>query len=168
MRVFFAFRTYAHYGPNATQVLAAKWLNERISPDYGGNVGEVWIVGCCRNLSPPKKTLEELHVRYEASFKQLPHYSRLPESGGIELAYDAIRFTHEEIARDSQVLSAWTFRHLIGKATDLVREMRTWDRCPVGFDYQALADDIGAAQETLPSSVEGLVQIYNAFENEPT
>ena len=160
MNIEFAFRTYNTFGLNATQSLASKWISERIAPSYGGGVRAIWFVGCCRNVSPPKRTLEREHERFEKSFASLPAFSRLPEDGEIEVAYDAIRFTHDEVVRDNRVLSVWTFRHVLGKASDLIPRLGQWPNCPKRLDHEALARDLAWAADDAPRSLEELVELF--------
>lgn len=168
MNLHFMFRTYSTYGANATLALAGTWLSRRLAPSYGGEVGAVWVVGRCRNVSPPKKTLEDLHSRFEESFSRLPQMSFVPEAREIELAYDAIRFTHDDVVRDRQVLALWTFRHVVGKAADLARRLAEWPRCPAGFDHAALSRDIASALKDAPQSLEDLVEVFQALHDGAT
>jgi hypothetical protein len=97
----FHYRTYRTFGPNATLHLAARWAEANLPGSYGSRIDTVLTEACCRNLSPPRTTLEKINGEFEEWRKTLP-FAQLNDQGStLRLCYAAIYPTQEEVGRDN-------------------------------------------------------------------
>ncbi|NTJ39362.1 hypothetical protein HQK29_17250 [Vibrio vulnificus] len=72
MEIVFVYRTYSIFGGNATLDVAGKWLSKQLKENYGGNITSIIFEFCAKNVSPPRKTLENNNVKFEEfSFSSL-------------------------------------------------------------------------------------------------
>ena len=116
---------------------------------------------CCYNISPAKKTLETLNERFIGWLDTLPVIEIVEGEKELRLCYKAIGYTHDEIARDSQVLSVKSFQRIIGKTADLLELLPSKLPTLKGFNAPLLIEHLRAAREETPKTLSELVEIYN-------
>jgi hypothetical protein len=160
MKIEFAFRTYNSFGANATLTLASRWVEQRIAKDYGGSIRTVLVEACCRSQSPPKKTLEHLHDRFEAWIDELPHYEVREKGAELRVCYYTMLYRADEIQRDSQVLAIRMFGNLVAKSAELLgsapSEIAGLDEFRIGD----LAKDMHALSKGVPQTLDALAELY--------
>ena len=163
MKIEFAFRTYNSFGPNATLVLVGRWVESRIKTNYGGEIETVLIEACCKNTSPPKKTLEKMHSNFDSWLSKLPQYEITEKGTELRISYNAISYTYDEVRRDSAELSVKTFGQVLGKAIQLLESAPEEIGDMKGFDALSLSNDLKSLKEEIPKNLDGLVELYLQF-----
>ena len=163
MNIEIAFRTYNSFGPNATLNLLSKWLASKLSESYGGKITSIMVEACCANTSPPKKTLERTHENFEGWLSELPYYEVIEKGSELRICYRAVRYSHDEVQRDSQVLALKTFQVMLRKAAQLVEFTPNLGNAVEGFDSLALSADLKKAEEVGPSNLGQLAELYLEF-----
>jgi hypothetical protein len=160
MNIEFHYRTYSIYGGSATLNVAGKWLSPMLRGTYGDKINSVLIEFCARNVSPPRKTLEQNHERFEKFLSELP-FAEFQEKG-TELRFCSrlIKHYHDEIDRDSQVLSLKIFKTTLNKSVQLLESSSELIADLKGFDSSAMATDIQSAIEQSPKSLVELSELY--------
>ena len=162
MKFEFAFRTYNSFIPNATLGLASNWIESRLDEDYGANISSVIMEACCKNVSPAKKTLEKMNQNFEAWLDELPYYELTEKNTELRMCYRAIKYTHDEVSRDSQVISVKTFQQVIAKASQLVEDVPELSRLN-GFNSKKLANDLKLARSEAPENLDSLIELYGTY-----
>lgn len=156
----FCYRTYSHFGPDATLHLVGRWLEARLTDSYGGGIETLIVEACCRNLSPPKATLEQLHSRFEEFLGTLPIAELYDEGRSIRVCFAAAWPTHADIRRDTQTLSVKAFHRALSKATQLLQDVARPKALASNFDYPRLVADVERARKEAPATIADLARLY--------
>jgi len=162
MRIDFCFRTYSIFGGNATLNLASNWISSRIKDTYGGKIESVVIELCCGNVSPPRKTLEKNNERFENFLKTLPYYEITEKDTELRICYRAVKFTHDEVDRDSQVIALKLFNVVLRKAVALIEPAHENIKGLGEFSAKELASDINEAILEAPKTLLEVAELYVA------
>ena len=162
MRIEFFFRTYSIFGGNVTLNLAGKWISARIKDAYGGEIESVAIELCCGNVSPPRKTLEGDNERFENFLKTLPFYEITEKGTELRICYRAVKFTHDEVDRDSQVIALKLFNVILRKAVALIEPAYENVKGLGEFRAKELASDINEALSEAPKTLLEVAELYVA------
>jgi|GEM_PF-4446671 len=162
MRIEFYFRTYSIFGGNATLNLASKYVSSRIKSTYGGKIESVVIELCCGNVSPPRKTLEDNNDRFESFLKTLPYYEITEKGTELRICYRAVKFTHDEVDRDSQVIALKLFNLVLRKAVALIEPAHENVKGLGEFRTKELASDINEAVSETPKTLLEVAELYVA------
>ncbi|RCU42873.1 MULTISPECIES: hypothetical protein [Alteromonadales] len=160
MDILFCYRTYSIFGGNATLNVAGKWLSEHLSESYGGKIESVVFEFCARNVSPPRKTLEASNERFEQFLKELPIAEFQYKGTELRICTKLVKFYHDEVDRDSQVLSLRVFKNILNKSITLLESTPNLLKDMKGFDNFALAEDIKLAVPNAPSTLVELAELY--------
>ena len=160
MNIEFHYRTYSIFGGSATLNVAGKWLSSQLRDSYGGSVDSVLIEFCAGNVSPPRKTLEANHERFEEFLKELPIAEFQEKGTELRICSKLIKHYHDEIDRDSQVLSLKVFKNTLSKSAQLLESAPSMIKDTKGFDCAAMAADIKAAITGAPSTLAELAELY--------
>lgn len=168
MRIEFWFRTYSTYGGSVTLNLAGSWISKRLKYSYGGKINSVLIELCCKNVSPPRKTLESNHERFEEFLGTLPRYETSEKGTELRISYRAIKYTHDEIDRDSQVIALKEFGKVLRKAVILIEPADLKLKSLGGFNSEQLAKDISEALSECPSTLLELTELYAEQQHKKT
>lgn len=160
MNIEFHYRTYSIFGGNATLSMASKFLSSELRHGYGGSVSSVHFEFCARNVSPPKKTLEQNNERFEQFLNELP-IAELQENG-TELRFCSrlVKHYHDEIRRDSQVLSLKVFKSTLNKSVQLLEASSELTADLNGFDVPSIITDIKTAIGKSPNTLTELSELY--------
>ena len=161
MRIEFAFRTYSIFGGNATLNLAGTWLSSKLGESYGGKIESVLIELCCDNVSPAKKTLESNNERFKEFLTTLPYYEITEKGTELRICYRAVKIYHDEVNRDSQVLSLKLFSMILGKAIALIEPANEKVKGLGGFRAKDLASDINMVKSEAPKSLLEIAELYS-------
>ena len=160
MNIEFHYRTYSIFGGSATLNVAGKWLSSQLRDSYGGSVDSVLIEFCAGNVSPPKKTLKANHERFEEFLKELPIAEFQEKGTELRICSKLIKHYHDEIDRDSQILSLKVFKNTLSKSAQLLESAPSMIKDTKGFDCAAMAADIKAAITGAPSTLAELAELY--------
>jgi hypothetical protein len=160
MNIEFHYRTYSIFGGSATLNVASKWLSAQLSDTYGGNIDSVLIEFCAGNVSPPRKTLEANHERFEQFLSELPMAEFQEKGTELRICTKLFKHYHDEIDRDSQVLSLKVFKNTLSKSVQLLESSSGMVKDMKGFDCSAMAADIKAVIASAPSTLEELSELY--------
>jgi hypothetical protein len=146
--------------------MAGEWISSQLESSYGGNIDSVLIELCCTNVSPPRKTLEELNERFEKYLGELPNYEIQEKGTELKIAYRAVKYYHDEVNRDSQVIALKLFGVLLRKAATLIEPANEKVKALQGFDSKKLSEDIAKALPNMPKTLLGMVKLYEAQKKE--
>ena len=113
-------------------------------------------------MSPAKKTLEKMNQNFEAWLDELPYYELTEKNTELRMCYRAIKYTHDEVSRDSQVISVKTFQQVIAKASQLVEDVPELSRLN-GFNSKKLANDLKLARSEAPENLDSLIELYGTY-----
>ncbi|MBB1391983.1 hypothetical protein H5185_21655 [Shewanella sp. SG44-6] len=160
MDIIFYHRTYSIFGGNATLNVASKWLSEQLKSSYGGKVNTVLIELCVGNVSPARKTLEKNNENFELFLKELPIAEFQDKGTELRICTKLIKHYHDEIDRDSQVLSLRVFKNILNKSIALLESTPDLLKDMKGFENFALAEDIKSAIPKAPSTLVELAELY--------
>ncbi len=160
MNIELHYRTYSIFGGNATLNVASKWLSSQLLNSYGGSIDSVLIEFCAGNVSPPKKTLEANHDRFEQFLKGLPIAELKNKKTELRICSKLIKHYHDEIDRDSQVLSLKVFKNALSKCAQLLESAPNILKDLNGFNNEAMASDIREAIKISPNTLQELAELY--------
>lgn len=160
MKIVFWFRTYSTYGGSGTLNLAGNWVSEQLKETYGGKINSVLIELCCKNVSPPRKTLENDNERFENFLDTLPFYETIEKGTALRICYRAIKYTHDEVDRDSQVIALKEFGMVLRKSVTLIEPANLKLKNLGNFNSAQLAKDISEVLSEAPSTLLELTKLY--------
>lgn len=160
MNIEFHYRTYSIFGGSVTLNVASKWISKQLRESYCGNVTSVLIEFCAGNVSPPRKTLEANHERFEQFLSELPIAEFQEKGTELRICTKLFKHYHDEIDRDSQVLSLKVFKNILGKSVQLLESSSGMVKDLKGFDPSALAEDIKVIMESAPKTLVELAELY--------
>ncbi len=146
--------------------MAGAWISSQLQPTYGGKIDSVLIELCCRNVSPPRKTLENLNDRFEEYLGELPNYEIQEKGTELKIAYRAVKYYHDEVDRDSQVIALKLFGVLLRKAATLIEPANEKVKGLKDFDSKQLSNDITAVLPNMPKTLLEMVKLYETQKNE--
>jgi len=116
-----------------------------------------YAVGMCR---PPRKTLEENNERFENFLKTLPYYEITEKGTELRICYRAIKITHDEVDRDSQVIALKLFNLVLRKAVALIEPAHENIKGLGEFSTKELASDINEAILEAPKTLLEVAELY--------
>ena len=160
MRFEFYFRRYNTFGSNATLDLLNKWCYAELAESYGCRIQCVVVEGWCKNTSPPKATLEQLHASFEMSLRNLPLFELQEDGAELRLCFRALRYSHDEISRDVNVLALFTFKSFLSKTAQLLENELAREKTALPIELERLARDLRLLRERAPRTLSELVQFY--------
>ena len=160
MRIEFWYRTYSTYGGSVTLDLAGSWISERLKKSYGGKIETILIELCCKNVSPPRITLEENNERFEIFIRTLPLYETIEKGTELRICYWAVKYTHDEVVRDSQVIALKEFGVVLRKAAALIDSANSNINSLSSFDSKKLSKDITEVLTECPNTLLELTELY--------
>jgi len=160
MNIEFHYRTYSIFGGSATLNVASKWLSSQLQESYGGSVNSVLIEFCAGNVSPPRKTLEANHERFEQFISELPIAEFQEKGTELRICSKLFKHYHDEIDRDSQVLSLKVFKNTLSKAVQLLESSSGMVKDLKGLGVVAMAEDIKAIIPSAPKTLVELSELY--------
>ena len=140
--------------------VAGKWLSAQLRDSYGGNVETVLIEFCAGNVSPPKKTLELIHEKFELFLGELPIAEFQEKETEFRICTKLFKHYHDEIDRDSHVLSLRLFKNALNKSVQLLESTSGMVKDLKSFDTSTMAADIKAVVASAPSSLVELSELY--------
>ncbi|KJG05921.1 hypothetical protein UB33_11190 [Photobacterium angustum] len=160
MEIVFVYRTYSIFGGNATLNIAGKWLSKQLKENYGGTITSITIEFCAKNVSPPRKSLEKNNDKFEEFFLQLPIVEVQQKGTELRICSRLVKHYHDDIERDSQVLSLKVFKTTLGKSASLIESSGTKNSNLKGLDTEALSRDIRSVIEKAPQTLRELAMLY--------
>ena len=160
MNIEFHYRTYSIFGGSATLNVASKWLSAQLQESYGGDVNSVLIEFCAGNVSPPRKTLEANNELFEKFISELPIAEFQEKGTELRICSKLFKHYHDEIDRDSQVLSLKVFKNTLSKATQLLESSSGMVKDLKGLDVVTMAEDIKAIIPNAPKTLFELSELY--------
>ncbi|HCG6852350.1 hypothetical protein P3488_23040 [Vibrio parahaemolyticus] len=160
MEIVFVYRTYSIFGGNATLNVAGKWLSKQLKQSYGGKITSIVIEFCAKNVSPPRKTLENNNDKFEEFLLQLPIVEVQQKGAELRICSSLVKHYHDGIERDSQVLSLKVFKTTLSKSASLIESSGTQNNNLKGLDTEALSRDIRSVIEKAPQTLRELAMLY--------
>lgn len=160
MNIEFHYRTYSIFGGDATLNVAGRFLSSELRDSYGGDINSVLIEFCARNVSPPKKTLEKNHANFELFVKELPSAELQEKGTELRICSRLVKHYHDEIDRDSQVLSLKVFKRTLNKCIQLLEISSDLVAGLDEFDIAAIVTDVKIAVGKSPNSLAELSELY--------
>ncbi|EPF7653832.1 TPA: hypothetical protein ACGVAV_004465, partial [Vibrio vulnificus] len=160
MEIVFVYRTYSIFGGNATLDVAGKWLSKQLKENYGGNITSIIFEFCAKNVSPPRKTLENNNVKFEEFLLQLPIAEVQKKGTELRICSRLVKHYHDDIERDSQVLSLKVFQTTLSKSATLIESLEALNNNLKALDTKALSRDIRNAIENAPQTLRELAMLY--------
>lgn len=160
MNIEFCYRTYSVFGGNATLNVASNWLSNQLNDSYGDNINSVLIEFCASNISPPRKTLEANHERFEQFLTELPIAEFQEKGTELRICARLVKHYHDEIDRDSQVLSLKVLKNTLSKSAQLLESAPNLVKDIKGFNSSTMAADIREAIKRAPNSLQELAELY--------
>ncbi|HAS6131202.1 TPA: hypothetical protein I7133_23010 [Vibrio vulnificus] len=160
MEIVFVYRTYSIFGGNATLDVAGKWLSKQLKENYGGKITSITIEFCAKNISPPRKTLENSNVKFEEFLLQLPIAEVQKKGTELRICSRLVKHYHDDIERDSQVLSLKVFKTTQSKSATLIESLEALNNNLKALDTKALSRDIRNAIENAPQTLRELAMLY--------